>query len=366
MMTAPNNLPLVSIAIPTYQGEEYLSETLTCAISQSYPNIEILISDDGSIDQTLEIAQEFKKKSPYDFKILDHPRLGMVENWNHCIELAQGKYIKFLFQDDLIVPNCIENMVNLAEQNPEIGLVFSPRRLLLVPGAENDLTCMYIYQGCDDLYRNWSNLQKIQSGFDLLNDPNLLEHPMNKIGEPSTVLIKKDAFERVGMFDPNLRQIVDVDMWLRIMGSSSIGFIEEKLSSFRIHPKQQSSLNQSTGESLLDFYRFCHKILTNPCYNFMPEKAKQKIYEQRVALIESEKAALQKENLDFKTQLLHEQAVAMKLEYERVKAENELVTVQTHLHQAKAYIEGMESSKFWKMRTAWFNLKRLLHLPIEE
>lgn len=365
-MTETHHFPLVSIAIPTYQGETYLRETLNCAISQTYPNLEILISDDGSIDQTLEIAQEFKTKSSFNFRILEHSRLGMVNNWNHCIETAQGKYIKFLFQDDLIVSNCIEEMVNLAEQDSEIGLVFSPRSLVLVPEAENDTTCMYIYLGCDDLYKNWSSLQRIQSGSDLIDDPKLLENPMNKIGEPSTVLIKKEAFERVGMFDPNLRQIVDVDMWLRIMGSYKIGFIEEKLSSFRIHPNQQSRLNQDTGQSLLDFYRFCHKILTNPCYNFLPEHAKQKILDQRVTLIENENAALQKENAEYKAQLQHEQAVAMHLENERVRAENEMIKIQTLLHQAKAQIEGMESSKFWKMRSAWFNIKRLLHLPIEE
>lgn len=361
-----NNRPLVSIAIPTYQGEQYLSETLSCAISQTYPNLEILISDDGSIDRTLEIAREFKKKSPFNFKILDHPRLGMVENWNYCIETAEGKYIKFLFQDDLMLPNCIEEMVNLAEQDSEIGLVFSPRNLLLVPGAENDATCMYIYLGCDNLHKNWSKLQCIQSGYDLLNDPKLLVNPMNKIGEPSTVLMRKDIFKRVGMFDLNLRQIVDVDMWLRIMGAYKIGFIEDKLSSFRIHPKQQSSLNQDTGESLLDFYRFCYKILTDPCYNFMPQKVKQTIYETRINLIENEKVAFQQENSYFKVQLQHEQDIAMKLEGERVKAESELVMVQILLHQAKAHIEGMESSKFWRMRKTWFDLKRLLHLPIEE
>jgi GT2 family glycosyltransferase len=361
-----NNQPLVSIAIPTYQGEQYLSETLSCAISQTYPNIEILISDDGSTDTTLEIAQEFQEKSPFNFKILEHPRLGMVENWNYCLETAEGKYIKFLFQDDLILPNCLEKMVNLAEQDPELGLVFSPRDLLLVPEAENDAICMFIYQECDNLHKSWSKLQCIQSGDDLLNDPKLLENPMNKIGEPSTVLMRKEIFKKVGMFDPNLRQIVDVDMWLRIMGAYKIGFIEEPLSSFRIHPKQQSSLNQDTGESRLDFYRFCYKILTDPCYDFMPQKVKQSIYEQRIALIENEKVAFQKENAYFKEQLQHEQAIAMKLEGERVKAVSELVMVETLLHQAKERIEGMESSKFWKMRKAWFDLKRLLRLPTEE
>jgi hypothetical protein len=406
-----NNQPLVSIAIPTYQGEQYLSETLSCAISQTYPNIEILISDDGSTDTTLEIAQEFQKKSPFNFKILEHPRLGMVENWNYCLETAEGKYIKFLFQDDLILPNCLEKMVNLAEQDPELGLVFSPRDLLLVPEAENDAICMYIYQGCDNLHKSWSKLQCIQSGDDLLNDPKLLENPMNKIGEPSTVLMRKEIFKKVGMFDPNLRQIVDVDMWLRIMGAYKIGFIEEPLSSFRIHPKQQSSLNQDTGESRLDFYRFCYKILTDPCYDFMPQKVKQSIYEQRIALVELEKSVeleqsnqqlhqtqveLEQSQIEWKkTQLQledsHQKWEDLQLKFKDLskicenfqnlqtiqnikieEQEEKIETLKNDLHHSfqqekifKEMIIAMESSKFWKIREKWFLVKKLIGLKVE-
>jgi glycosyltransferase involved in cell wall biosynthesis len=121
------NLPLVSICIPSYNGEEFLSDALQSALSQSYPNIEILVSDDGSSDQTLSIANAVRERSRFEFSILQHDRFGLVENWNFCIKNAKGKYIKFLFQDDVLQPNCISEMVALAEQDAEIGLVFSKR-----------------------------------------------------------------------------------------------------------------------------------------------------------------------------------------------------------------------------------------------
>ena len=102
MTFIPDQQPLVSVLIPTYQGEEFLEEALESVLSQTYHNLEIIISDDGSVDRTLEIAKNFQLQSSIKFKILTHQRLGMIPNWNFCLSMAQGKYIKFLFQDDVL------------------------------------------------------------------------------------------------------------------------------------------------------------------------------------------------------------------------------------------------------------------------
>ena len=91
-----------------------------------YPNLEIIFSDDRSTDESLTIIQSYRLNN---CQILTHSRYGLVNNWNYCIKQAKGKYIKFLFQDDTIEPDCITKMVELAEQNEQIGLVFSDRRL---------------------------------------------------------------------------------------------------------------------------------------------------------------------------------------------------------------------------------------------
>ncbi|MHC5732932.1 MAG: hypothetical protein ACYTXY_54640, partial [Nostoc sp.] len=86
-----------------------------------------------------------------------------------------------------------------------------------------------------DVHKAWSILKPIQSGQELLQDPNILDNPINKIGEPSTVLIRKDIFEKVGLFNSEFCQLVDLEMWLRIMSQYKIGFIDKVLSHFRIH-----------------------------------------------------------------------------------------------------------------------------------
>lgn len=363
------NPKLVSILIPTYQAEKYLSETLASALSQTYPNLEIIVSDDGSTDTTLEIAKSFQEKTSLPFKILSHENMRMVNNWNYCIFNAQGEYIKFLFQDDILTPNCIEEMVNLIEQDQEIGLVFSPRGTLMSEDAVSLKSCQDIYNGCSNLHTYWSNLTDIQSGQSLLKDSNFLEDPLNKIGEPSTVLIKNEVFKKIGEFDPELFQLVDLEMWTRIMVYYKIGFIDQTLSYFRIHPNQQSVKNIAMGEGVRDYLRFYRKLMTDSYYNLLPQSLKLDIYEK----LESSRAQLKKERDDFEVQ--RDQGIARikeleiheaELEADLRKTQSDFFRSQSELEQAQATIQKMESSKFWKMRNAWMKIKGNLHLTQEK
>lgn len=263
--------PLVTICIPTFNGEEFIAEALCSALSQTYPYIQILVSDDSSTDKTLEIAKSFQKNNnSVEFLIFHHERYGLAGNWNFCISQAKGKYIKFLMQDDLLEPDCIEEMVSLAEQDDEVGLVFSPRDIIMSKSAESDPASQFVYEGCKDLHKAWTKLKPIQSSQELLADPKFLDAPpLNKIGEPSTVLIRKDVFERLSNFDPQLQQLIDLDMWFRIIGNYKIGFVNKTLSYFRIHPRQASRTNFTNGESSKDTQRFYTKMLSSSEYSFL-------------------------------------------------------------------------------------------------
>ncbi|WP_445240669.1 glycosyltransferase [Microcoleus vaginatus] len=277
-----NGQPKVSICIPTYNGEAFIGEAINSALAQTYPNIELIISDDGSTDETVAIAQSFQSQTSVDFRIILHRNYGLSQNWNFCISQAKGQYIKFLFQDDLLAPECIEKMVAVAQQNPEIGMVFSPRGITIADNESNPILRL-ASQSIKDLHKSWSNLKSIQPGKELLADTNCLNNPINKIGEPSTVLIAARVFEEIGLFDSGLSQYVDLDMWWRIMGNYHIGFVDEKLSSLRIHPEQQTWKNFAAGENHKDVVRFYKKLLNSPDYSFLNQQIKQTI-RQKLAL----------------------------------------------------------------------------------
>ncbi|TAE56428.1 MAG: glycosyltransferase [Oscillatoriales cyanobacterium] len=274
--------PLVSICIPTYNGEAFIEETIKSAIAQTYRNIELIVSDDGSTDRTIAIAQSFQSQTSADFRIILHRNYGLSQNWNFCIQQAKGEYIKFLFQDDLLAPECIAKMVATAQQNPDIGMVFSPRGITIAEDESHPIL-RKASQSIKDLHKSWSNLKSIQPGKDLLADANCLNNPINKIGEPSTVLIAARVFGEIGLFDSGLSQYVDLDMWWRIMGNYHVGFVDEKLSSLRIHPEQQTWKNFAAGENHKDVVRFYKKLLNSPDYSFLNQQIKQTIRQKLVS-----------------------------------------------------------------------------------
>lgn len=351
--------PLVSVLIPTYQGEEFLEEALNSVLSQTYHNLEIIISDDGSVDRTLEIAKNFQLQSSIKFKILTHQRLGMIPNWNFCLSMAQGKYIKFLFQDDVLTAACIKDMVELAESDEDIGLVFSARALLTARGVETSDTCLNFAKGIENIHLAWSKLESIQLGINLLRDPKFLDGCINKIGEPSTVLIRKNVFDVVGNFDTNLCQLVDVDMWCRIMLQYKVGFINETLSYFRIHFSQQTVQNHEEGKITNDYQFFLQKMMANPCYHNIPSELKRRIYLK----VENERDDFQRQLVNARKRIQYLEEREIELETQRKNLNSLVEEFSGKLQTAEALIIGMESSKFWKLRMMWKNLRHKLGLP---
>ena len=86
--------PLISICIPTYNGESFLEEALDSIVNQTYRNIEVVFSDDASADNTLGIIDKFKSQSNLPIYVFNHLPKGIASNWNHTLEKANGKYIK--------------------------------------------------------------------------------------------------------------------------------------------------------------------------------------------------------------------------------------------------------------------------------
>ena len=268
--------PLVSICIPTYNGEAFILEAIASALTQTYDSIEIIVSDNNSTDSTLPILQSLQPDIAVDYSVYSHEKLGIAENCNFCIQKAKGKYIKFLFQDDVLLPNCITEMVKLAETRNDIGLVFSPREIFFATGDDTDANLIAVYQDFRNIHKAWSTLKPIQPGQDLLKDPNLLSHPINKIGEPTTVLIRREVFDRVGGFDPNLNQLVDLEMWFRIMKYYHIGFVNNTLSQFRLNRQQKTCQNILENIDIdLNFYL---KLYQDDYYNFLDDEIRQQSF----------------------------------------------------------------------------------------
>lgn len=272
-MAIVKTIPKVSICIPTYNGKAFLADALTSAIAQTYPNFEIIVSDDNSQDQTVAIARAFKASSTVPIQILPHDRYGLVENWNFCLKRSQAQYIKFLFQDDLLEPDCLSHMVEVAETDTQIGLVFSRRQVL---GNRPELAWIA------DLHKSWANLEAVQTGIELLCDRNFLKQPDNKIGEPTNVLIRASVFNAIGGFDPALKQFCDLEMWWRIMAHYKVAFIDRELAAFRLHDDQTTHKNLAQDTIWSEIYQVWLKLVQHPVYQTLPPGLRDRIRQHTI------------------------------------------------------------------------------------
>ena len=210
-LKAPNMFPL-SVCIPTYNGGDYLEECLDSILNQTFSNFEIVIVDDHSTDNSFEIANHYASKESRIRVYRNKKNLGLVNNWNHCIELAKGEWIKFVFQDDLLEFNCLERMMESTNSSKE--MIVCKRKITF--DRDND-KIRRIYEPFLDRI----SIDRIFEGKTDIS-PNDFCHAItnnlkdNFIGEPTAVMLRRDVFDRYGMFNPNFIQLCDLEFWARV------------------------------------------------------------------------------------------------------------------------------------------------------
>lgn len=116
-------IPKITILIPVFNREKYIAECIESALNQTYENYEIVIVDNASTDTTATICKDFAIKNSKIRFFENHENIGPVKNWQSCAREARGELSKILFSDDLLLPNCLEEMV--AHMNDRVGLVYS-------------------------------------------------------------------------------------------------------------------------------------------------------------------------------------------------------------------------------------------------
>ncbi len=225
-------------------------------MAQSYTNFEVIISDDASKDNTLEIVERFKAKAKFPVTVLHHKPQGIGANWNHCVKHANGTYIKFLFQDDVLHANCLEKMVAVLDANKNIGLVASKRHF--INETPNDATIQQWMATYGNLQQQFEDADKSITVVDenLFKRQDFYASPLNKIGEPTTYMFRKDIINTIGYFDENLEQILDYVFCYRLLKHQNIAILNEALVSFRIHTNQATNVNRNKPIKDYEHYQY--------------------------------------------------------------------------------------------------------------
>ncbi|OIQ90351.1 chondroitin synthase [mine drainage metagenome] len=224
--------PLVSILIPTFNRPGYFKAALDSALDQTYGNIEIIVSDDSSDDETEQLMSDYLRKHANIRYLRNRPGWGAAINFQKCLELARGEYVNYLMDDDLFHPDKIERMISLFRAHPALALVTSTRAII----DENGLVGAPML-GLDALM----DRDAIIRGRDAANL--CLSQVTNYLGEPTTVLFKRAWLtEPFGVFlGRHYGCNVDMASWCVLLRHGDLGFIRDTLSYLRTHPGQQSN-----------------------------------------------------------------------------------------------------------------------------
>ncbi len=239
--------PLVSILIPS-SNPRYFLECLDSAIEQSYPNVEIVICDDSEGDVIRALAASRAELANIRF-VQNFPRLHARGNYEKLLTLARGEYIKFLNDDDVLEPHCVETLLRAFLEVPDLVLATSHRQP--IDAASRPI-------GDIPATRPVVASDSIVSGVSLANA--MIMYGLNIVGEPSTMMFRRRDFDpragldNAGPFHFNGAQVrgaVDFAMASRVLVQGNAAFFHERLSRFRMHSEQAQARPDVVARSII-------------------------------------------------------------------------------------------------------------------
>lgn len=191
---------LVSICMPTLNGEQHIADAIGSALNQTYADLELLICDDGSTDLTADIVHEYMRRDDRIIYWRNESRLGLFANYNECMSQAKGELIKPFAQDDLLSPLTLELMVSAFTTN-DVALVCCDKEILQdIPSAFSEKIETFLPPG-------------VVKGRNVIEQ--CLRSYRNLVGEPVAVMF--DA-KRIGLgFSENYYSLGDLEYWFRIL-----------------------------------------------------------------------------------------------------------------------------------------------------
>ena len=240
--------PLVSVAVITYNQEKYISDCLDSILDQDYPNIEVIVADDFSIDSTYSILKEYEFRFPNKVKIVRPAKNnGITRNSNLAFKACSGKYIAWMGGDDLMCPFKLSKQVHFMELNPNCAISYHN---LDVFDSNTGITLFYF-------------------------------NKKNKINGNIKTLIKKGSFNGAcsnltratccpkNGFNELIPVASDWLFWIETLeNGSTINYIDETLGRYRRHENNVTKANKFISQNELDHLNTCNILLTKYPFYF--------------------------------------------------------------------------------------------------
>lgn len=220
---------LISIVTASYNYENYIKETIESVLCQTYKNWELIIVDDGSKDNSLNVISEYCKKDER-IKLYTHENnsnKGLAQTIQYGIKLSKGKYVAFLESDDTITPDYLEKKAKVISENPNIALIFNDVNIF---GYEERV------KGLEDYKRNHDEILS-----SMVFPTNILKEMrnINLLATFSAVMVKKDILETLDFNSP-IKASLDWYLWFQVIQKNDVFYIDEMLTNWRMHEDSYS------------------------------------------------------------------------------------------------------------------------------
>ncbi len=220
-MSAVEKRPTVSVILPIYNGERYVQEALDSVFAQTFCDYDVVCVDDGSTDRSLQLLGPYRSR----LIVITQANAGQSAARNQGVHASTGRYLAFLDQDDRWYPHKLAQQVDCLEARKDVGMVY----------CNSD--------------RMDSTGHITQVGTTKAEQPRAQKSLLGRlIGEglvlPSSMLVRREIFERVGGFDPQLRGFEDFDLCARLTQQGGIAFLEESGMCYRTH---ENGFNRAGG-----------------------------------------------------------------------------------------------------------------------
>lgn len=259
---------LVSIVLPVYNGERFLSESIDSIIAQTYQNWELIIIDDCSSDNSPEIAKNYAKKDTRIMYYRNEQNLKLPRSLNRGFSLSKGEYLTWTSDDNMYLPDALYKMVN-AMKKEQAEFVFA--------------TCHVINEK-GEIVEEWGAPDDYQTAI------------MKGDFVGACFLYTRNVYDTIGEYDVNKFLVEDYDYWLRIFSRFKVYYIKDYLYKYRWHDRSLTSTEKQDSINSM-----CEKVLWDniPNYGKLNLKQKYYLYSQLHRLRQSKES--KKERNKFKT-----------------------------------------------------------------
>lgn len=256
-----HNNPLVTVICLCYNHAKFVVEALESVLNQTYSNVELIIADDFSSDDSVKVIQNWLIKHPHIFFLENKTNLGNTKTFNQCLKIAQGEYIIDLAADDILKPECIALQLKGFKETTykNAAIIYGNAELISEKGD-------YI----KDYFETNSDRKRIK------NQPtgNIYMGLLNGNNNVCSIssMIKKSVLDTLGGFDENLAY-EDYDFWLRTARNFELDYIDEILVQKRVLPNSMYTLLYQKSNARTRKFNYSTYLILQKVYSLNSNKA---------------------------------------------------------------------------------------------